>query len=149
MNLIKTQINLKEILLKIGRLPKADQRWILSKLSASQKNQFCEMQGEQLLAKAHRFRSLKSKRASLPNLPIIAPPHMHALAAFCPLYVAILLEQGQFSWRQQFLDLFDKENKIKNLDNSDELNQLSKATKQVLLKLWEKPFADYLEINHG
>ncbi len=69
MNLKRTQINLKEILLKIGRLAKADQRWILARLSASEKNRFCEMQGEQLLSKARRFRRLKNEQRPSQNLP--------------------------------------------------------------------------------
>ncbi len=74
---------------------------------------------------------------------------MHSLAVYCPLYIAIVLEQGQFSWRQHFLESFDREDNIKTLLGSEELNKLSPATKQVLFKLWENSFENYLEPTHG
>jgi hypothetical protein len=143
--------NLKKILLKIGCLSKSDQRWIMAKLSESEKAIFRQMQVEKLLSTARRFRTLQNEQMPLPLSPQFMPPNLQSLANYCPLYIAIVLEQGQFSWQQQFLSLFDHKGEIETLFCSDKLMQLTSATKQALYKHWEKSqtFDRYLEQHHG
>jgi hypothetical protein len=143
--------NLKEILLKIVRLPKTDQGWIMSQLSKAQKTVFSQVQGEQHLQNARRFRKLKND-AKLSPLKLPSVPLYHRLLAnYCPLYIAIILEQGQFSWQEQFLELFDHNDNLKNLLNSHHLRALKITTKQALFKQWESSasFETHLERNHG
>ncbi|MBA3537488.1 MAG: hypothetical protein H0T84_12930 [Tatlockia sp.] len=142
--------NFKEILLKIGRLSKSDQRWIIAKLSKTEKAVYSKLQGEKLLSKARLFRTL-NKEMPLPLKEPLAPPDWQSLANYCSLYIAIVLEQGQFLWQEQFLGLFDQKDEIKMLFSSDRLKQLTTSTKQAVYQQWEKNqnFDSYLEQHHG
>jgi len=141
---------LKEILLKIAHLPKRDQNWIISQLSTKQKTLFTQLQGPSLLLRARRFRNLKREEQPLPERPPLIPLYYQSLANYCPLFIAIILEQGQDPWKDQFLSLFDSENQIKNLLNSPLLAQIKTAPKQRLFTQWKNshPFTNYLESTH-
>ncbi|CDZ77060.1 hypothetical protein BN59_01339 [Legionella massiliensis] len=136
---------LKEILVKIAGMPKADQRWILNKLPEQQKTLFKQMQGEQELANARRFSKLPKRTEPLQLAPKV-PAYPQSLSPYPSLYIAIVLEQGQFSWQESFLQAVDQEGSIKRL-MSKELHALKEAPKQALFKQWQKEssFHTFLE----
>jgi hypothetical protein len=142
---------LKQILLKMARLPKSDQRWIISKLSNVEAQRFKQEQGEQLLLDARRFRQLK-----LDLQPLISrntqniPPFQQRLAACPRLYIAIVLEQGNYLWQEQFLKDFDQDGSIKQLF-ATQVKPLKLATRQVLFKQWETSlsFDEHVEAIDG
>lgn len=140
----------KTLLLKIARLKTSDQQWLLAQLTPTQKEQFNKKKGEEWLKSARRFRKLP-----LDKLPTIEPQEV--LPNFCQelnnqsaLFIAIVLEQGQFNWQEQFLASSLKKNQIQQLTESV-LAQLKPATKLCLFKEWQKqwPFSDHLESHHG
>lgn len=143
---------LKEILIKIARLSKADQRWVLQQLSERQTTLFNQKQGKQLLQESRRFRklTLQTKDATTPS-PLL-PFYCQNLAHSPSLYIAIILEQGKFSWEKEFLQGFDPQAEIKEA-MANSLPLLKDATKKLLFEQWQLKradlsFATYLEQQH-
>lgn len=130
---------LKHILLKLARLPWRDQRWILRKLSKVQKKTFLHHEGKQLLIQARRFRTMKF---SIHTTPL--PDYSQDLAHHHPLYIAIILEHGNFPWKQQFLTNFDKEKQIDN--HFETLEKISLASQKIVFNLWKskRSFEEHL-----
>jgi len=140
----------KKLLLKIAGLSLGDQKWVLKQLTQEQKKQFTFHQGYSLLSKARRFR----------KLPISQPPqiqNMIQLPELCkelgqkePIYIAIILEQGQFKWESDFLRTHEQNTKIKQLlDNV--VGMIKPATKATAYRQWQTQldFVDQLETLHG
>ncbi|MDI9817555.1 MULTISPECIES: hypothetical protein [unclassified Legionella] len=139
---------LKHLMLKVAQLPKKDQQWVLKNLSIGQQTVFKRFGGEQLLMQARRFRHLKFKKAPPPASPPVLPAFCRLLATRTPLYVAIVLEQGQYPWQAHFLRTFDLDGGIKNcLDK--QLPQLKPATKKALLSQWENTLSFELHLESG
>lgn len=133
----------KHMLLKIAALPLSDQRWMIKKLTAQQKRTFTQHKGTTLLWEARRFANLPvpNNQPVLPKLPDLCTE----LKNLPPLLVAIILEQGQFSWAQAFIAEYPY-----SLPN-EEVTRLKAATKLALFNQWQKKlsFADQLEVADG
>lgn len=146
---------LKQILLKIARLSKADQRWIISKLAKKEAQLFNQAQGEQLLQYANHFRKLK-KAATEPQKSSLFPvcekgENIGSQLAYLPkLYIAIVLDQGNYAWHENFLCRFDTDGSISHLLNTH-IKLLKQATRQALFKQWQATFSfsEAMENNHG
>lgn len=149
----------KKLLIKIARLPRSDQRWILKQLNPTQREQFKKLQGNSLLLDAYRFRSLSDSQLEKmdPDSPL--PKSYQTLRKKDPLFIALILEQGQFSWADEFL----KEIEI-NEETYKQVKLIKPATKLFVYQQWqselcdlkqpssekeEKKFDEYLEIAHG
>lgn len=142
---------LKQVLLKIARLPAVDQRWILHQLSAEQRIALQNHQGLEILKAARRFRKLPQQ----PPEPLLAtsealPTYCQQLAGESPLYAAIVIEQGLFPWRSRFLSEFDIEGTIQSALNC-QVPDIKSPVKQALFHEWEArlSFDGYLENQHG
>jgi hypothetical protein len=140
----------KKILLNLARLPRSDQQWVLKQLTANQREQFSKLEGHSLLSNARKFRKLPCP--SLPHLKheVQLPEACQQLRQTDPLYVAIILEQGQFSWEQQFLQTCAQKHKIREQLRT-QVKELKPATKHVVFQQWqgELSFNDQLETAHG
>ena len=142
---------LKQILLKIACLPLSDQRWVLHRLSAEQRVTLEQKHGLKLLQNAQRFRILKMKNLSLSLAsPPPLPEYCQQLATKEPLYIAVVIEQGSYSWQSLFLQQFDKDGTIKSLLESH-VPDLKPLVKQALFNEWQQSisFDAYLENKHG
>lgn len=142
---------LKQILLNMARLPLSDQRWILRQLSSQQLQTFKRYQGLNLLAAAKRFRKLNTKHLTLSlDVPNPLPACCQQLASKAPLYAAIVLEQGAYSWQTLFLQQFDPDNAIKLLLENQVLD-IKTPVKQALFREWENTlsFEEHLGNIHG
>lgn len=149
--------NFKELLVKIARLPRADQRWILRQLSDDQLSTFNQNQGMELLEEAQRFRNLKTKNLlTLMNNPQTLdekdplPLFCEQLAKKNPLYAAVVIEQGGYPWESIFLQKFDSDGLIKkSLEN--QVPDLKALVKNTLFKEWEQSlsFENHLENENG
>lgn len=140
----------KEILWNIAKLTPKHQAWLLAQLSPQYKQQFKQWQGYSLLEQAQKFRKLPC-----PELPQVAVASVLPVAAkklnqHGALYVAIILEQGQFSWESLFLATNRRAQEIEQLTNSI-LPQIKATTKNEVFKLWQTQlgFADQLESSNG
>ena len=137
----------KTLLLKIAALPLKDQKWVLSQLSPKQQQQFAQWQGNSLLSKARKFRYL-----SCPQIPEITqlPALCQDLATQPPLYIALILEQGEFIWEASFLQSHAQEEQIRQL-KQEAICLMKPATKKALFKQWRSQlnFTDQLEGHHG
>jgi hypothetical protein len=140
----------RKLLLKIAALPKTDQKWMLNKLTTSQQQQFERLHGNVLLREAKRFQKLSPVNTA-PEKPVIQIP------SFCqelmhqePLYIAIILEQGQFAWQEPFLKSLDQEEYIKQLLD-EQVSFIKPLTKSNVLKQWQThlSFDDQLAISNG
>ena len=125
---------LKQILVTIARIPPSDQRWIVRRLTTEQLATFNQWQGLTLLQDAQRFRKLKLKRIDTSPNPL--PDYCKQLTTKAPLYTAIILEQGSYSWHSVFLKRFDKNGVVKALlDN--QVGNIKPSVKQALWNEWE------------
>lgn len=142
--------DLKPILLKIACLSRADQGWIIDKLSKTQSLLFNKVKGEQLLQSARRFRKLKYKDQPLLTAKPHLPSYCQRLAKHSPLYIALVLEQGQFSWEKEFLTSVDCAEPIKNAALT-QLKQIKPVSKMAVFNHWQNSltFAAHLETAHG
>jgi len=135
----------------MARLPSSDQRWILRQLPTEQLLTFKRYQGLELLQAAKRFRRLKIKHLALPlDSPKPLPACCQQLASKAPLYVAIVLEQGSYSWQAQFLQQFDTDAAIRTfLEN--QVPDLKNLVKHKVFREWEKTlsFEEHLEDCYG
>lgn len=138
----------KPLLLKIAALAAKDQRWLLKQLTPQHKGLFDKHKGEQLLNEARRFIHIPCPKPTTVScsLPSFAPE----LNAHPPLYVAILLEQGQFVWENEFLKGYFYQNEVSVLTTTT-LRELKPATKAAVFAQWQKTlsFAEQLELDHG
>jgi hypothetical protein len=142
---------LKQILLKMVRLPLADQRWILRQLSNKQLQTFERWQGLQLLTAAKRYRKLNTKQLVLSDEPPQPLPDCcQQLANKAPLYVAIVLKLGDYPWETLFLQQFDTNNTIKKL-LENQVPDIKLPVKQALFSDWESTlsFEEQLGNIHG
>ena len=138
---------LKHILVSMARLPSVDQRWILKHLSRTEVNTLHRWNGLKLLQDAQRFRSL--------SIPLEAPPKTlpaicQKLALKAPLYAAIVINQGSYSWAELFLQKFDLDGIIQTmLDN--QLLDIKPIVKQAVFNEWQQSlsFETILDANHG
>jgi hypothetical protein len=134
---------LKQLLLKIAALRIGDQRWLLKQLTPQQKRMFSYHKGTSLLYEARRFANLPlpTNQPSKPCLPDLCSE----LKNQSPLFVAIILEQGRFSWENKFLAEYPLSLPI------DLVNELKAATKSTLFHQWQKTlnFAEQLEVENG
>lgn len=140
----------KNILLKLARLSDRDQRWVLQQLNPQQRQQFNMLQGNSLLSDAYKFRNVSCTHP-IPQIKHTPLPEVcMTLRQAYPLYVAIILEQGQFNWEEPFLQTCAQKNQIQALlDN--EVKDLKAATKIYLFQQWQKQlsFDDHLGTAHG
>ncbi len=125
---------LKQILVTIARIPPSDQHWIVRQLTIDQLARFNQWQGFSLLQDAQRFRKLKLQCFDASPNPL--PAYCKQLTTKAPLYTAIILEQGSYSWHSVFLKRFDKNGEIKALlDN--QVSDIKPSVKQALWNEWE------------
>lgn len=143
---LKPLASLKQILIKMARLSRRDQRWILNALSPTQKKLFQQVQGKSLLLKAWRFRHLQEQVFMNTDLS----PAQRTLANYSPLYIAIVLEQGQYPWQDSFLQCIDCDGMIKAL-LTREVKKLKPTPKQKVFSQWQSHFSfeNQLESHHG
>lgn len=139
----------KKLLLQIASLTTRDQQWLLQQCTPEQRQQFSEHKGFELLKNARRFQCLSGHvipQSSTPALPAIC----QSLAKEHPLFVAIVLEQGQFDWQRDFLADSAQAETIKTLLH-EQTPGIKAASKALLLKEWQErqEFSDYLENAHG
>ena len=128
----------KSLLIKIASLPKSDQRWLLKQLSSEQQELFNQYQGRNLLKEARRFSQLP-----LPAIKEseVLPQLAQELKTYQPLFIAIILEQGQFAWKEELC-----------LDSlPHDLQHIKEASKQALFNQWQSTlsFSEQLEVEHG
>lgn len=138
------------------RLPKTDQRWILRQLSKEQYLAFEEKQGLRLLEEAQRFKHIHIR--DLPSTPCMnhikpeteLPLFCEELATQTPLFIAIIIEQGNYPWADLFLNQYDSKNLIKKM-LEDKVPELKPVVKSHLFQEWmQNPsFDSYLETEHG
>ncbi|MDP3269466.1 MAG: hypothetical protein Q8M40_10505 [Legionella sp.] len=140
----------KQLLIELAKQSYADQKWILSQLPDKQREQFNRLQGDSLLKKAHRFRNVSINDIS--QLKDIAklPAFCEALCQKHPLFIAIILEQGQFQWSEQFLETNYQSDEIRRFLN-EETNKITPATRHSLFKNWQErlDFKDQMESING
>jgi hypothetical protein len=140
----------KTLLLRIAKLTRNDQKWVLAQLSPEQKQQFAMLQGDNLLDCARRFRHIPAE--SIPPLqkPKALPFFCQTLEKQPPLFVAILLEQGQFDWQEVFGAQSKQKNELEQVVKTT-LKKLKPETKQRVLALWQKQvgFSEHLENMDG
>lgn len=141
---------LKPILLEIASLKQRDQQWILKQLPEELARKFNQKKGLQLLATARRFLGLKA-RDNLPKVSISPlPSYCQALANKSPLYIAIILEQGNYAWKNNFLSQFD-DSKAVNMALDTQLIDIKLAVKALVWQEWQQTlsFDQHLENDHG
>ncbi|EHL30350.1 hypothetical protein [Legionella drancourtii] len=141
---------LKQILLNLAKLPHTDQQWVLKQLTAKQNAQFNKLQGHSLLRDARKFRKLSAPQIPMLQQEIPLPEACQQLHQEDPLYIAIILQQGQFSWEQQFLATCPQKHPINELVQT-EVKALKPATKSLVFQQWQAQlsFQDHLETIHG
>lgn len=136
----------KRLLLKIAKLSRSDQAWVLKQLKPEQKEQFKQLQGEKLLQSAHRFAHLpETPTLQQTQQPNALPTFCHALSQYPALYIAMILKQGQFDWQQQFLASCEQ-----NVDELLQTNTIKPATQFAVFKHWQTQlsFSEQLENSH-
>lgn len=138
--------SLKPLLLKIASLKPCDQQWILQQLPDTLAHKFQQKKGLQHLAMARRFLGLTpcDDLSTVTINPL--PDYCHMLAHKAPLYVAIILEQGNYPWEKRFLCQFDE---FKTIDDAlnRHLADIKPAVKKAVWQEWQHTlsFDQYLE----
>ncbi|WP_133138402.1 hypothetical protein [Legionella genomosp. 1] len=115
--------NLQDIVSAIGKLALRDQRWILRKLP--------ETKRKQLDNRSESHKAPFSNNIIDNNLPGFC----RSLAAKDPLYIAIILEEGRFIWKEQFLNEFNLLERIDSIETS--LANISQTSKSLVYAEWE------------
>lgn len=136
----------KRLLLKIAKLSRSDQAWILKQLKPEQKEQFKQLQGDKLLQSARRFSHLPETPDRLQTQQLNAlPAFCHALSQHPALYIAMILKQGQFDWQHQFLASCEQ-----NIEELLQTNAIKYATQLFVFKQWQTQlsFSEQLETSH-
>lgn len=92
----------------------------------------------------------RNRQKKRQQLLIELPEACQKLLQEDPLYIAIILEQGQFSWEQPFLQTCAQKNRIKEQLNT-QIKELKPATKLYVFQQWQTQlsFNDQLEATHG
>lgn len=95
------------------------------------------------------MKSFKNNITPQDPVPVL-PVDCQLLAGKCPLYVAIVLEQGTYPWKNEFLKQFDSAGHI-SAALEDKVCDIKPSVKQALLQDWEShlSFEAYLEGAHG
>ncbi len=139
---------LKKIVLNLAKLKPADQRWVLKQLTPIQREQFEQVQGHALLKEANKFRHLPCPKLAPKEFTL--PEFCQKLSQEDPLYIAIILEQGQFSWEHRFLETCMQKQKIQE-ELTSQVQKLKSASKLYLFQQWRKQlsFSEQLEVPHG
>ncbi len=139
----------KQLLLKIAALPLADQQWVLRQLTETQQKQFLLLQGHDLLLQARRFRKIPCPEIALVT-PTSLPDLCDHLRQESSFYIALILDQGQFHWQEQFLRTHEDGEEIQKLMDN-EISTLKSATKSSAFRQWQNrlSFEDQLEMEHG
>lgn len=139
----------KKILLQIATLSLADQKWILNQLPEQQQEQFSQLQGTTLLNQAQRFRHIDCTEINQETTEYQLPALCHNLAQQDPLFIAIILEQGQFPWENQWLETHIQGEKIKGLNHL--VQSIKPATRLCAFRQWQTQldFTDHLAVPHG
>ena len=140
----------KKILLNLANLGRADQQWVLKQLTQKQREQFKKLQGDVLLKEARKFRKLPCPQLPQIQQTIQLPEACAALRQEVPLYIAIILEQGQFNWEQTFINTCDQRDEIAE-QLGTRVKDLKPATKSLVFQQWqtELSFEDQLRTTHG
>lgn len=139
---------LKHILVNIARLPAVDQHWILQRLTPSQLLTLKKWQGLKLLNEAQRFRSLAAGDLTLEEERPL-PAFCQQLAIKLPLFTAIIIEQGAYSWGDLFLERFDSTGAIQL--SLEQAGKIKPKVKAALFHEWEQSltFDAHLDAGHG
>jgi hypothetical protein len=122
----------------MGRLPKTDQHWILRQLHPEHLVTLTKNQGLNLLKEAQRFRKIKepvSEMTTKSKTPDSLPNYCHELAQKTPLYIAIVLDQGCYSWVDQFLYTYDQQGVVQSL-MKNQVCEIKPAVKSILFQEW-------------
>lgn len=138
---------LKKLLVNIAQLRAKDQLWIINQLSCEQQHQFAQLQGPKLLQQAAKFKRLTAIPTHDTNqLDIILPEFCAELAQHEPLFIAIILEQGCFSWQALFTSQYQYTQPSPQL-----LQRIKDATKAHTFQQWQQQlsFQEQLECEHG
>lgn len=140
----------KNLLLKIAKLPLSDQRWILNQFTTEQQALFDSCQGSSLLEQARRFRLLPDSKHQPIKQNHALPDYCQELSKLPPLYIAILLEQGQFAWEAIFLEVHQLQHTLPQIMQTH-VALIKPATKTLLFKQWQAGlnFKDHLELCDG
>ncbi|KTD51316.1 hypothetical protein [Legionella quateirensis] len=141
---------LKKLLLKIAALPRSDQKWILNQLTASQQKQFELLEGKKLLAKARRFRAFAYQDSVKVTPELKLPALCDELKHQDSLYIAIILERGQFPWSEHFIQSLNNGSEIQHIMN-DQVKTLKSDTRSHVFRQWQNQlnFDDQLVMNYG
>lgn len=140
----------KQILIQLAKRSLADQKWILGQLPGKQRKQFSRFQGDILLKEAYRFRNMSindiPQVKDIPKLPALC----ETLCNKHSLFIAIILEQGQFQWSEQFLETNEKSDEIRRFLN-EEINKIKPDTRHSLFINWQERlnFEDRMESING
>lgn len=137
--------SLKPILLQIAQLPSKDQRWILHKLSDSQRNILKKWDGLNFLKNA-----LNTKASDLKIAQELLPDYCRELMTKPPLYAAIVLEQGAYSWAPLFLEQFDTKLLLRTLTDN-KVPDIKPSVKRAIFNEWmaSLSFESHLDAHHG
>lgn len=141
----------KQLLVKMAKLSTKDQQWIMAKLSAEQQQHFEHLQGHVLLQQAARFKGLEHMPSQTSDdTQVKLPIYCADLAKQDPLFIAIILEQGCFSWQSLFFEQYKQLHE--NWESMNEsLYTIKSATKIHLFTHWQHQlsFQEQLECEHG
>jgi hypothetical protein len=126
---------MKPLFLKIAKLCKTDQRWIIQQLSPSQKKQWERLQGNTWLKEAQPF----SKLPLPPHHPtedIKLPTYCQNLQQQPNLFIAIILNQGKWPWQPRFLANHPKKDLLLQ-HLKDGVREIKPATQKMCFAAWQ------------
>lgn len=140
---------MKEILLKIARLPNTHQQWIIKQLSDNEYQLFQQLKGPELLKKAQQFRGLAipEPRQSLEKKHQALPSYALELNKEPPLFTAIILHEGHFSWSDNFLNQAENAQTIRE-KRLKVLPYIKEKTRKALYHHWmeQQPVMTFDEV---
>lgn len=144
---------LKHILARLARLSRRDQRWVLKRLSSRQLEIFEQWNGSKLLNDAQRFRGLKNDCIPIPAEPLKTmrlPMYCEELSMRSPLFSAIILHHGRYSWRSLFLKEYDREGLIQAAIDNQVFN-IKPMVQNLIVDEWaaSMSFESHLDDAHG
>lgn len=128
---------LKQLLLTLAKMSTRDQRWIIEQLPPELQQRFIQLQGPDFLQQAAKFKSV-AKMPTQDNGSLAAelPEFCEQLASNAPLFIAIILEQGCFSWQALFFKHYDCIQAT-----LQQLKSIKSATKAHLFNQWQQQFS--------
>lgn len=138
----------RKFIVRIASLKSCDQKWLLKHLGVKEQAVFNRLQGPLLLKEAKRFKGLtcqEVKSAKAPTLPLLC----QNLKQQDPLFIAIILEQGQFSWESHWLNTLEDKERIEIHRRT--IQSIKPLTRATLFKNWQSAlsFAQQLGSTHG